>query len=389
MVHEAPTLVQYQQLKARHVIDLASSTPLTHGRSPQRILEFIEAGGNWMFMVDTNVSTLHVNFLREFGWALRRATLPSASSMTPVEFSSRMAASLLQASSSSSSSSSSSTPIPALKLSSTPMVHTVLHPDSLPHLHTWAYLSPTYVHPSSSRTPTQTVLDETQAVQVRLVSSLIARNQARISLVGCTDLIHNRNFNPEDPSSATNRRFMQTLTQFTFHELGVFRISSVTTQHVHPIKANLSEPYRIKDWMSYTLRTEVWDGQHWRPTTTPSPTSSFQVPCQLTVTLLEPYVRTSLFQETVTFRFPTQPGVYTLTSVCHLDSSLSSSTWMTLTHQHDVSVMPIQHNQFPRYLTVMKPYFTNLALQMVSCGFVLLFVFHFKEKKSMNSNEMK
>ncbi|KAJ1499856.1 oligosaccharyl transferase glycoprotein complex, beta subunit, partial [Coelomomyces lativittatus] len=249
MVHEAPTLVQYQQLKARHVIDLASSTPLTHGRSPQRILEFIEAGGNWMFMVDTNVSTLHVNFLREFGWALRRATLPSASSMTPVEFSSRMAASLLQASSSSSSSSSSSTPIPALKLSSTPMVHTVLHPDSLPHLHTWAYLSPTYVHPSSSRTPTQTVLDETQAVQVRLVSSLIARNQARISLVGCTDLIHNRNFNPEDPSSATNRRFMQTLTQFTFHELGVFRISSVTTQHVHPIKANLSEPYRIKDWM--------------------------------------------------------------------------------------------------------------------------------------------
>jgi len=208
-----------------------------------------------------------------------------------------------------------------------------------------------------------------------LIAALQARNNARVVFSGSIDFFSDKFFTSavhkaggRQFAKAGNEALATSLSQWVFKETGVLRTGKVS----HHKKGETKAPaeYTIMEEVVYTIELEQLVGDKWQPYTARD--------VQLEFVRIDPFVRVPLQPATgITFRsvfkIPDVYGVYQFKVDYH---RLGFTRLFSATQ---VSVRPLLHTQYERFIVSAYPYYGSAFSMMVSC-LVFSFVFlHFKE----------
>ncbi|XP_003739484.1 dolichyl-diphosphooligosaccharide--protein glycosyltransferase 48 kDa subunit [Galendromus occidentalis] len=210
-----------------------------------------------------------------------------------------------------------------------------------------------------------------------LVASLQARNNARVLFSGSLSMFSNEYLDAVVKTNGDlmavksgNKDLVESLARWVFKETGVLRYSDV--KH--------GGPYTVMDNASFSMKVEMLDNAgKWIPYDAPS--------IQLEFVRIDPFVRTEMKREAndgtygVTFKVPDVYGVYRF-KVDHRRRGYDN-----LVVASQVSVHPLQHTMYERFIPAAKPYYWS-AFSMMLGLFVFSFVFiHHKEPASKHKKE--
>ncbi|KAH8409056.1 hypothetical protein KR009_005898 [Drosophila setifemur] len=231
-----------------------------------------------------------------------------------------------------------------------------------------------------SYNPDSSVTDYPHAVGrgTLLIAALQARNNARVVFSGSLQFFADESFNSAVQyaqsgvfhKQAGNRAVAESISQWVFGETGRLRVGSV--QHN---KEGESLPpdqaYTITEPVVYTIAIEELVQGQWR---------AFKASdIQLEFVRIDPFVRTYLKQTKsgayeAKFKIPDVYGVYQF----KVDYDRVGYTHLYSTTQ--VSVRPLEHTQYERFIPSAFPYYTS-AFSMMIGVFIFSFVFlHFKDE---------
>ena len=235
---------------------------------------------------------------------------------------------------------------------------------------------------SYSYNPTQAIEDYPHAVgrSTLLVAGLQARNNARVIFSGSLSMFSNAFFTSPVEKTRTgsnkfarsnNRQLAKALSEWVFKENGILRIGEVR----HHLQGEEDSPiaYTVKDNVYYYIEIDELVGGKWVPYKASD--------VQLEFFRIDPFVRTFLNKSSdgkayyAEFVLPDVYGVFQF----KVDYSRLGYTWLFSTTQ--VSVRPLQHTQYERFIGSAYPYYLSAFSMMV--GVVLFsFVFlHFQDPK--------
>lgn len=208
-----------------------------------------------------------------------------------------------------------------------------------------------------------------------LIGAVQARNNARVIITGSLELFSNEFLkasvnkagSTEKAIKSGNSDLVASLSKWVFKESGVLRVTSVK----HNIVGESKPPreYTIGEEVTYEIHVEELQNNRWIP---------FQgKDMQLEFVRIDPFVRTTLKNKngklTAVFKVPDVYGVYKF---------LVDYRRVGYTHLYDVqqvSVRPLKHNQYERFVTAAYPYYVS-AFSMMIGVFVFSFVFlYYKE----------
>ncbi|XP_017099555.1 dolichyl-diphosphooligosaccharide--protein glycosyltransferase 48 kDa subunit [Drosophila bipectinata] len=238
-----------------------------------------------------------------------------------------------------------------------------------------------------SYNPDSSVTDYPHAVGrgTLLIAALQARNNARVVFSGSLVFFSDESFTTAVQyaqsgvfhKQAGNRAVAESISQWVFGETGRLRVGSV--QHnKEGERLPPEQAYTITDPVVYTIAIEeLVDGQ-WR---------AFKAnDIQLEFVRIDPFVRTYLKQTKTgayeaKFKIPDVYGVYQF----KVDYDRVGYTHLYSTTQ--VSVRPLEHTQYERFIPSAFPYYTS-AFSMMIGVFVFSFVFlHFKDEPTGKSSK--
>lgn len=200
-----------------------------------------------------------------------------------------------------------------------------------------------------------------------VVSAFQARNNARVTFVGSTDLFTDDSARlpvrtlHQTYSKSGNSAFLKDIARWTFGATGQRQVLSVEHKLASGELLN-PQAYRVKDRVHYTLEVE-------------STSESVPEDLQLEFTMLDPHLRIPLNNSVselgkqrfeAEFTLPDRHGVFTI-RVDHRRPG-----WSNLEASTVVSVTPPRHDEYERFIQGAAPYYGG-ALS-VSIG-ALLFVF--------------
>ncbi|KAG0344659.1 hypothetical protein BG004_004275 [Podila humilis] len=197
---------------------------------------------------------------------------------------------------------------------------------------------------------------------ISLVSVMQARNNARVAFLGSTDMLTDKFFSAsakkrgDKETESGNRKFIEELTKWTFQEKSVLDV--VAVQHHKIGEEEAPAHYRIKDNMTYTISVAEYHDGEWHPFSADD--------MQLELIMLDPYIRKTLDQVplddqstvgtfTTTLQLPDQYGVFKFT-VNYKRAGLTYVESVTT-----VGIHPFRHDQYPRFISQAKPYYTSAA----------------------------
>ncbi|KAG2211898.1 hypothetical protein INT47_004585 [Mucor saturninus] len=205
---------------------------------------------------------------------------------------------------------------------------------------------------------------------ITLAGAMQSRNNARVTFVGSLDVFSDKlisaSINGDSEQTygkSGNEEFIAQLSQWTFQEKAVLKVVG----HSHH-KQNDTEQldwYRVKDDIVYDVDISEYKDDEWVP---------FKAnDVQLEVIMLDPYIRTTLKQVTVpgesfgrfeaNLRLPDHYGVFTF----KVNYKRSGLTYILAEDQ--VSIRPLRHNEYPRFLTAAYPYYASTGSMIA--GFLL------------------
>lgn len=199
----------------------------------------------------------------------------------------------------------------------------------------------------------------------KLVSAFQSRVNSRVVWAGSLDLFSDAFDTPE----TANKAFLADLTSWLFGEKGVVRIESARhSAALDSAEKTQKEQYRIGEDMVYELVLSEWNGDKW---TAPSPAALTDL--QLEVTMLDPHLRipvsasTELSNRSSTsrtytarFKLPDRHGVFTLL----VDHRRQGMSWLESKMQ--ISVTPLRHDEYERFITGAMPYYVTAASMVVA-----------------------
>ncbi|EGD75293.1 oligosaccharyltransferase OST48 [Salpingoeca rosetta] len=194
---------------------------------------------------------------------------------------------------------------------------------------------------------------------VVLAGAMQARNNARVVLTGSIDMFSNELIFHDN---AANEQFVEALALWCFQERGQLR----TRPALHRLVGNneSSHEYTITDEVEYFLPIEEKVNGEWVPYTGND--------VQLEFVRIDPFVRTPLKNvdgvQQVTFTLPDVYGVFQF----RVDYNRLGYTHIYNTQQ--VSVRPLRHTQYERFISTAYPYYAN-AFSMMAALFLFSFVF--------------
>lgn len=212
-----------------------------------------------------------------------------------------------------------------------------------------------------------------------LVSALQARNNARVVFVGSLDFFSNDFFEaPVQRAGANSKRFDKSgneelsvaLSQWVFKERGVIRVTGIAHHLVGESKPPIA--YTIKQDIVYSIKIEEVVNGKW---------VGFQGnDVQLEFVRLDPFVRTTLTGTNgnfnVKFKIPDVYGIfkfvvdYNRVGYTHLFSSTQ------------VSVRPLEHTQYDRFIPAAFPYYASAFSMMIAVFFfTFIQLYHADEQK--------
>lgn len=203
-----------------------------------------------------------------------------------------------------------------------------------------------------------------------LISGIQARNNARAVFVGSLDFFSNEFFESAVQKSAAgskrsdksgNEQLSLALTQWVFKEKGVLRVSGIKHYRVGEKSAPVA--YTIKQNIVYSIQIEENVNGKWQP---------FQGnDVQLEFVRLDPFVRTTLTAAKngnfeAKFQIPDVYGIFKFV----VDYKRVGYTYLFSSTQ--VSVRPLQHTEYDRFIPAAFPYYASTFAMMAG---VFLFSF--------------
>ncbi|XP_008411279.1 dolichyl-diphosphooligosaccharide--protein glycosyltransferase 48 kDa subunit isoform X1 [Poecilia reticulata] len=211
-----------------------------------------------------------------------------------------------------------------------------------------------------------------------LIAGLQARNNARVVFSGSLDFFSDAFFNSAvQKSRPGSQRHEQTgnmelavsLSRWVFKEAGVLRVGAVTH---HPV-GEMAPPaaYTVTDLVEYSIVIEMLSEGRWVPFDGDD--------IQLEFVRIDPFVRTYLKKNggkySVQFKLPDVYGVFQF----KVDYNRLGYTHLYSSTQ--VSVRPLQHTQYERFIPSAFPYYAS-TFSMMTGLFVFSVVFlHMREKE--------
>uniref|UniRef100_A0A0M3IBF2 Dolichyl-diphosphooligosaccharide--protein glycosyltransferase 48 kDa subunit n=1 Tax=Ascaris lumbricoides TaxID=6252 RepID=A0A0M3IBF2_ASCLU len=216
-----------------------------------------------------------------------------------------------------------------------------------------------------------------------LVGALQARNNARVLLTGSlamfSDAFINANVNKvgstSKPVKSGNLQLITELSKWVLMEKGVLRVKSVTHHRVG--EKTPPREYTIMDDVDYEIDIEELKEGKWVPFTGKD--------VQLEFVRIDPFVRTTLKNTggklKAQFKLPDVYGVFKF---------LVDYRRIGYTHLYDVrqvSVRPLEHTQYERFIRSAYPYYASafsmmLGVMLFSC----VFLYHKEASKEIKKN---
>ncbi|KJH44643.1 Dolichyl-diphosphooligosaccharide-protein glycosyltransferase subunit [Dictyocaulus viviparus] len=228
------------------------------------------------------------------------------------------------------------------------------------------------------------VVDEYPSVigkQLLMVGAMQARNNARVIFTGSLDMFSDAFLSAyvhkagSDEAAVRSGNFdlVSSFSMWVLKENGVLRVKEV--KHHLIGKKDVPQEYTIMDDVEYTIVIEELSYGKWRPFTSKD--------VQLELVRIDPFLRTTLFSNngrfSTRFKLPDVYGVYKL---------LVDYRRVGYTHLYDVqqvSVRPLLHNQYERFVRSAYPYYASSFSMMIGVVIFSLVFLHFKEPtKDMN-----
>jgi oligosaccharyltransferase complex subunit beta len=219
-----------------------------------------------------------------------------------------------------------------------------------------------------------------------LIAALQARNNARVVFSGSMFFFSDEAFtsgvkkinDPQKYSQSGNQDVAVSISKWVFGETGKIRVVSV--KHHKEGEAKAPQSYTILDPVVYTIEIEQLEDGKWKP---------FKAnDVQLEFVRIDPFVRLTLMaigggKYQAKFKIPDVYGVYQF----KVDYDRVGFTHLFSTTQ--VSVRPLTHTQYERFIPSAFPYYASVFSMMFGV-FVFSFVFlHFKEPATAKATEKK
>lgn len=233
--------------------------------------------------------------------------------------------------------------------------------------------------------PTKPITKYPHAVgqKTLLVAALQARNNARVVFTGSLDMFSDKFFKSpvqgavgpkiKSPESG-NSAFVTALSKWVFKEVGVLRFSEVEHRLISDPSAPVPPPfYTIMDDLEYSIKIEILRDGKWVPHDADD--------VQLEFVRIDPFVRVFMKRKAgkyqTTFKVPDVYGVYKLVvdyrrvGYTHLHSSTQ------------VSVRPLRHTQYERFIRSAYPYYVSAFSMMAGLLlFSVVFLYHSDSPRS-------
>ncbi|TKR92501.1 hypothetical protein L596_007142 [Steinernema carpocapsae] len=211
-----------------------------------------------------------------------------------------------------------------------------------------------------------------------LIGALQARNNARVVFTGSVEMFSDKFLNAnvnkvgssQKATKSGNLDLVTELSKWVLKEKGVLRVKSVSHH-----KAGETEPpreYTINEKVEYKIDIEEWSKEKgWTP---------FQGDdVQMAFVRIDPFVRLPLYNtnglQKVQFELPDVYGVFKFVVDYHR---------VGYTHLYDVqqvSVRPLQHTQYERFIPSAYPYYAS-SFSMMFGVFIFAFVFLYHKDQS-------
>lgn len=204
-----------------------------------------------------------------------------------------------------------------------------------------------------------------------LISALQARNNARVLFTGSLEFFSDkffqssvqRNGDPKRHEKSGNEALATALSKWVFKEQGVLRVGRI--QHNRVGETSPPESYTIMDDVTFSTEVEILKNGKWVPYDATD--------LQLEFVRIDPFVITLLKSKkgkyTATFKIPDVYGVYQF----KIDYNRIGYTRLYSTTQ--VSVRPLEHTQYERFILSAYPYYISafsmmFGVSIFSCVFL-------------------
>lgn len=221
-----------------------------------------------------------------------------------------------------------------------------------------------------SYNPDQSIMEYPHAVgkNTVLIAALQARNNARVVFSGSLSFFSDELFSRQDIS---NKEVAIAISQWVFGEKGQLRVKNVRHGLADGLKAPPGGAYTITDDVIYQIEIEMLSNGKWVPYD--------KNDVQLEFVRIDPFVRTKLTRDSkgvysARFRIPDVYGVY------QFKVDYDRVGYTRLSSNTQVSVRPLQHTQYERFIYSAYPYYAS-AFSMMIGVFIFTFVFlHYKDE---------
>lgn len=218
-----------------------------------------------------------------------------------------------------------------------------------------------------------------------LIAALQARNNARIVFSGSLFFFSDEAFNSpvtkvhgdKTKSDVSGNKILAIrLTEWVFGERGRLRVRNV--DHHRQGEKEPSSAYTITDTVVYRIEIEELKNGKWQP---------FEASdVQLEFVRIDPFIRTTLQKKPngvyeAVFKVPDVWGVY------QFKVDYDRVGYTRLYHSTQVSVRPLQHTQYERFIPSAYPYYVSSFSMMIGV-FLFSFVFlYYKEDQPKTKSE--
>jgi oligosaccharyltransferase complex subunit beta len=213
-----------------------------------------------------------------------------------------------------------------------------------------------------------------------LIGAVQARNNARVLVSGSADFFTDSAF---ETSKMANKHLTFELLRWLLKEKSILRYSQV--QH-RKLNADITpstdiarqthfEGYTIMDDLEYSIKIEIYEDGKW------SPYQANDV--QFEFVRIDPFVRQTMEVKSdgtyvARFKVPDVYGVYKM----EVDYKKDGLTYLFSSTQ--VSVRPLRHNEYERFIYSAYPYYLS-AFLMMAYLYMFSFVYLYQQKEKRNN----
>lgn len=213
-----------------------------------------------------------------------------------------------------------------------------------------------------------------------LIGAMQARNNARVLVSGSLDFFSDKAF---ETSKSANKQLTNELLKWLLKEKSLLRYSQISHSKINNDEVASTdlaaktdfEGYTIMDDIEYRIKIELYEDGQWKPYTSND--------VQLEFVRIDPFIRQTMQHQSdgtylARFKIPDVYGVFKF----QVDYKRDGLTYLFSSTQ--VSVRPLRHDEYERFIYSAYPYYLSAFLMMIYL-YVFSFVYLYQQREKRNS----